>query len=567
LGYKKAMQLSPRKKLKAADGLAPPTSPERSPREEIAFSSPQEGSNNNGRKGFESPRFGSSGSPAKPSNVLARVGAFQAKQDASRKLPLGTIQGPSVLPSSKLYQSKLESEINVKSFDSNEVPIMDYLKNKFPTKPSKWPGWYEVLSQLDIDTVNDVRDLTPEVWNGLEISPVLKSGLEALRQPSDYRARTASPALRQLSESLLVTDGKGGRVGDSQKLWQPKSRLPEQFQEAQQRLGKLSPAKKTPTTFLQEPVIRPSQKNSPVKRSLNYEESNALSQQDIFSIDSKEAGEMESPTKLNVDGTNSFNISVSAPALPSSALSSSLSPLASSWFSSSAVSPSSSFSPPALATIDFPVSPRNDTKDGANQSECLNPDGSPAKQTSTRPPQDATLLPETVLETEVFGETPQKFGSPPGTKLALERISPLPLSKGGKPKSKESSTPSPYSFPTKSPKLEKATKSPRSVEKKKSPHLMEKKKSLLSTTKNKLSSSDASAAAVLSSLKTQAEPSKKRKGGKAELGEGFYIVNCIKARRWNKKRQHYEYLSIGRDTGMPITVGNPRAAYSQTWVG
>jgi hypothetical protein len=59
--------------------------------------------------------------------------------------------------------------------------MLDFLKNKFPGKPTKWAGWVVKLESLDIDTVKDVREITDVIWLDLELSPVLKSGLSQLR--------------------------------------------------------------------------------------------------------------------------------------------------------------------------------------------------------------------------------------------------------------------------------------------------------------------------------------------------------------------------------------------------
>lgn len=675
------MHLSPRKTFRSPESsLAPPRSPDRSHGEDtLAFPSPSKdvhGSANGSRKVGESPRFGS-GSPAKPTGVLARVEAFQAKQDATRKSPSGIVRGPSVLPSTRLLQSVLENEINVKPLDTLiDMPVSDFIKQKFPTKLSKWSGWCDILSKLDIDTVNDVRDLTPEIWNSLEISPVLKSGLESIRQPADYRgSRAASPALRLMSNSLAISDSKRGyndfqnRIGSPQV---PRSRLPEQFQEAQRRLSPLKKQSsngsenssfkiKTPSKFLQEPGALPPQKASPVKRALNWEDDNAntlmvipngngdsikdgngstsgnngslseflrgsenyvsansqsnrdsnVFRNSLFEAQNASEQPMLFPREGSVSSTKrAFAISVTAPEVlsspsksssvippilasfddTSSSLSSSPSPLLSSFspsasmsmsssssFSSSSVSPTKSssltpfFVPPSLTSSAF-VASNEDFKNEATSDA------------------DRTLLPtpEPPSVIDIFGAFSKKYGSSqaflhsprPGPSSSAEEktqtpsstlaeatspISPTsakrkkgvsfargppssrkisPIQSPSSALSKKRSSPSGLSSPSPSPKSSKVVgdKSEKSRQKSllsKEDPLVQKK---LFTPKKNVAVAPTPIKAQTGATKGDGTDEVSEESAEEPLEKGFYIVNVIKARRWNKKKQQYEYL-------------------------
>ena len=77
------------------------------------------------------------------------------------------------------------------------LPILEAIKLLFPDKQPKWAKWANTLTDEDIDTVGDLRRLTPEAWAGLDLSALLRSVLGELRMtPETAERRRPSVARR-----------------------------------------------------------------------------------------------------------------------------------------------------------------------------------------------------------------------------------------------------------------------------------------------------------------------------------------------------------------------------------
>ncbi len=61
------------------------------------------------------------------------------------------------------------------------MPISDAMRKLFPGKALKWEAWKTALTSEDLDTVGDIRQLSPEGWKELRLSAVLRDGLRKLR--------------------------------------------------------------------------------------------------------------------------------------------------------------------------------------------------------------------------------------------------------------------------------------------------------------------------------------------------------------------------------------------------
>lgn len=90
---------------------------------------------------------------------------------------------------------------------SNDVDIAVALETLLPSKAAKWTSWAQILRDVGINNVGDVRTMSLEAWSALNLSPVLKSGVGLLREPSPGTSASldATPTERKPSAAEPAT--------------------------------------------------------------------------------------------------------------------------------------------------------------------------------------------------------------------------------------------------------------------------------------------------------------------------------------------------------------------------
>lgn len=76
---------------------------------------------------------------------------------------------------------------------ADDMPIAEAIKLQLPGRAEKWPLWTKTFEAEDIDTVGDLRRLTQSVWQGMNLSALVRSALEELRAPGP--SHTAPPPI------------------------------------------------------------------------------------------------------------------------------------------------------------------------------------------------------------------------------------------------------------------------------------------------------------------------------------------------------------------------------------
>ena len=107
-----------------------------------------------------------------------------------------------------------------------------FLTNTLQRKAEKHTSWLLLLSDLDIDTGSDVKEFTDEIWQSLNIPPLLKSSLEKNFRTSKHPLETVEtpatpaptapfskhPAIPDQSQVIKKTTFKPG-ITYCRKIW------------------------------------------------------------------------------------------------------------------------------------------------------------------------------------------------------------------------------------------------------------------------------------------------------------------------------------------------------------